>query len=277
MSSYEDYTSTSAHYDSTRVPIGVEIIVGCLLRGGRPLAEQTLVDAGCGTGSYSQALLEYVGRIEAVDMNEGMLGVARQKLAQAHDSGRVRLHHTGIDALPLEDASVDGVMINQVLHHLPDDPARGWPLTRKVVAEFARVLRPGGALVVNTCGYEQIRRGWWYFQLMPETVEAILRRMTPLAELEAMIEECGLESRGRFVPADAVIQGRHYFEARGPLDASWRAGDSIWAMLDEAELDHVLERVRDLDARDELESFVAEHDAERPHVGQVTFLYAVRR
>ena len=48
MSSYENYSSTSAHYDTTREPIGVAIILGCMARGGRPLVEQTLLDAGCG-------------------------------------------------------------------------------------------------------------------------------------------------------------------------------------------------------------------------------------
>ena len=152
MSSYENYTATSAHYDATRGPIGVEVILGCLARSGRPLSEQVLVDAGCGTGNYSVALLEHVARIEAVDMNEGMLGVARGKLGDAEEAGRIRFHHAAIDSLPLETESVDAVMINQVLHHLPDDAAGGWPLTRKVIGEFARVLRPGGVLSVNLVG-----------------------------------------------------------------------------------------------------------------------------
>jgi len=277
MSSYENYTATSVHYDATRAPIGVEIILGCLARGARPLAEQILVDAGCGTGSYSQALLDHVARVEAVDMNEGMLGVARTKLEEAEATGRVRFHRAAIASLPLDDTSVDAVMINQVLHHLPDEAGEAWPLTRKVIAEFARVLRPGGVLVANVCSHEQLRRGWWFFSLIEPIMERMIERHIPLADLESLITGCGFDLCGRFVPSDAVIQGRSYLDPRGPLDAKWRAGDSIWAMLSPEELDRVEARVRGMDERGELEDFVADHDAERVHVGQTTFLCATRR
>lgn len=277
MSSYENYSATSSHYDATREPIGVEIILGCLASGGRPIGEQILVDAGCGTGSYTRALLEHVARVEAVDMNEGMLAVARDKLEDETRAGRVRLQRGAIDDLPLDDASVDALMINQVLHHLPDDAGAGWPLTRKVIGEFARVLRPGGVLVVNSCSHEQLRRGWWFFSLIDAAVERMIERHLPLAELEPMIAGSGFDLCGRFVPSDAVIQGRSYFDPRGPLDAGWRAGDSVWATLDAADLGRVTARVREMDERGELEDYVAHHDAERVHVGQVTFLCATRR
>jgi SAM-dependent methyltransferase len=277
VSSYENYSVTSAHYDITREPIGVEIILGCLARGGRPLAEQILVDAGCGTGSYSQALVDRVARIEAVDMNEGMLQVAGNKLEREVAAGRVGFHRAGIEDLPLDDASVDAVMINQVLHHLPDDAAAGWPLTRGVVDEFARVLRPGGVLVANLCSHEQLRRGWWFFPLIEPIVERMIARHMPLDALEGLMTEVGFELGGRFVPVDAVLQGKRYLDPRGPLDPTWRAGDSVWAMLSEEELAQVQARVRDMDARGVLEAFVAERDAERRHVGQITFVCAMRR
>ena len=277
MSSYENYTATSAHYDATREPIGVEVILGCLTRGARSLAEQTLIDAGCGTGNYSLALLEHVGRIEAVDMNDGMLGVARAKLEEARAAGRIGFHRAAIDALPVDSISVDAVMINQVLHHLPDDPSKGWPLTRKVIGEFARVLRPGGVLVVNFCSHEQLRRGWWIFPLIESAAERMIERHVLLSELESMIVASGFDLCGRFVPTDAVVQGNSYYDARGPLDATWRAGDSIWAMLSPEELEQVEKRVRDMDERGELENFVADNDAERLNVGQTTFLCARRR
>ena len=277
MSSYENYTATSEHYDATREPVGLEIILGCLVRGPRALAEQIVVDAGCGTGNYSAALLEHVARIEAVDMNEAMLGVARRKLADAEAAGRIRFHRAAIDALPVDSISADAVMINQVLHHLPDDPAQGWPLTRKVIGEFARVLRPGGALLANICTHEQIRRGWWFYSLIEASEERMIERHIPLVELESILASSGFDLIGRFVPSDAVIQGRGYFNPRGPLDEAWRAGDSVWAMLSAEELQAVQARVRALDARGELEDFVADHDTEREYVGQTTFVCATRR
>ena len=95
MSAYENYTAVSADYDRTRIPVGVEIILGCLASGGRSLGSLRLLDAGCGTGSYCAALRPYAGAIDAVDLNPSMLGVARAKLEGTPDvrspcSGRHR-------------------------------------------------------------------------------------------------------------------------------------------------------------------------------------------
>ena len=92
MSSYENYTHKSRNYDKTREPVGTEIFVGCFAHAPVPLDRAVVLDAGCGTGNYSEAMLDYVGRIEAVDMNPGMLEVAAQKLAGARDEGRISFH-----------------------------------------------------------------------------------------------------------------------------------------------------------------------------------------
>jgi ubiquinone/menaquinone biosynthesis C-methylase UbiE len=269
MSSYEQYDKTAAHYDRTRWPIGVEIIVGCLAQGRAPLATMTVLDAGCGTGNYAGALLPHVGRIEAVDRYAGMLAVARRKLARAVEGGRVVLHLGSIDALPLADGAVDGITINQVLHHLPDDAEAGWPSHRRVFAECARVLRPGGVLVINTCSHGQTEQGFWTFHLIPRARAEILRRLMPF-------DAGGIAPRGRFVPVDALVKGEGYLDPRGPLRAEWRAGDSIWALVEPTELAAVEAQLRDLDTRGELEAYVATHDAMRQHVGQVTFVYGIK-
>ena len=275
MSAYENYTAVSVDYDRTRIPVGVEIILGCLASGGRPLASLRLLDAGCGTGSYAAALRRFVGAIDAVDLNPSMLDVARVKLDGA-PGYPVALHEAGIDALPFEDACFDAVMVNQVLHHLPDSPGDGWPMLRRVLAELARVLRPGGAAVVNTCSHEQLRHGWWYATLVPDAVETMRRRHADTEELTGVLADAGLAPRGRFVQADAVVQGDAYFDGRGPLDPAWRRGDSIWSAVSTSELRQALDRIRDLDEAGTLDAFVAEHDRMRPSVGQVGFHYAVR-
>ncbi|MFQ5467727.1 MAG: hypothetical protein ACE5DS_06270, partial [Kiloniellaceae bacterium] len=66
MSTYETYDETSHNYDATRVPVGSEIILGFLALHAGPLDGLTVLDAGCGTGAYSQAILPRVRRVEAV-------------------------------------------------------------------------------------------------------------------------------------------------------------------------------------------------------------------
>lgn len=274
MSGYEDYSRVSTLYDETRGPVGAEIILGCLVSGATPLEDVVLVDAGCGTGNYAQALLPHVARIEAVDLNQAMLDRARAKLSGESEGGRVGFHRAPIDALPLESHSADAIMINQVLHHVDDDASAGWPAVRAVVGEFARVLRPGGTLVVNVCSHEQITRGWWYMPLIPKAVERMRDRHVPLNLLESIMSENGLEPAGRFVPVDAVMQGPGYFDGRVLLDERWRAGDSLWAMVSARTLESVIGRIEALDAAGELDAFVREHDAHRRHIGQLTFVCA---
>lgn len=276
MSSYENYTQKSRNYDKTREPVGTEVSVGCFAHAPVPLDQTVILDAGCGTGNYSQAMLDYVGRIEAVDMNPGMLEVAAQKLAEAKDEGRISFHSARIDELPFEDEHFDGVMINQVLHHLPDDATLGFPAHRRVFAEFARVLKPGGVLVVNTCSQEQLRHGYWQYSLIPEAVDALRSRYVPLDELTEILSDSGFAYRGRFAPVDAPVQGESYFDPRGPLSKEWRDGDSIWSLVSENRLDRTISRIQHLDERGKLEAYMARNDALRPHVGQAMILFASR-
>lgn len=274
MSSYEDYTQTSKNYDETRQPVGVEIIVGCFSRGLAPLDRMTVLDAGCGTGSYALALLDHVGRIEAVDLNPGMLEAAAHKLERARTEGRVSLHSSRIDELPFEDATFDGVMINQVLHHLPDE--KGLPAHRRVFEEFARVLKPGGVLTVNTCSQEQLRSGYWHYPLIPEAAQALRHRYAPLGDLITHLQNLGFYYQNRFAPIDAPVQGELYFDPRGPFRKEWRDGDSVWSLTSDDELNHALSQLRALDEEGKLETFVAQNDAHRQNIGQITILYASR-
>jgi ubiquinone/menaquinone biosynthesis C-methylase UbiE len=275
VSDFEDYTNTSCVYDATRSAIGVEIILGCLARA-RPLSDTVLLDAGCGTGNYAAALLPHVARVVGVDLNPGMLRAARLKLASAIAAGRAELHQGDLADLPLATASVDGVMVNQVLHHLPGGEAHDWASRRLVLAEFARVLRPGGVLVINACMPEQIRDGWWCFALIPGTVERLCARHPDANTYARLLREAGFSARGRMVPVDAVVQGEHYFDSHGPEHKAWRDGDSTWALASAQELEQALATLADLHARGRAQDFVREHDARREQIGQVTFLYAVR-
>ncbi len=276
MSSFEDYSRTSKNYDETRAAVGVEIILGCLAAAGRPLNEAVLLDAGCGTGNYSQALIDYVKEIVAVDLNQGMLAVASAKLAAHAACGRVRFHQASIAELPLDDQAVDGIMINQVLHHLPEAGVTGWPMLRRVFTEFSRVLKSGGRLVVNTCSREQIQRGFWYYALIPGAIDRTVEVHIPLDDMEQLLSDCGLQPTGRFVPVDGLMQGPHYFDAQGPSREKWRNGDSIWAKVSAQELVAAIEHHAELTQLGDLSAFLEQHDERRRGIGQMTFVCAVK-
>lgn len=273
MSSYEDYNRVSRSYDQTRRPIGLSIVLDGLSRCGAPLETLKLIDAGCGTGAYTEALSARIEDIVALDFNEGMLDAAQQKCAALP----VRFLRASIEAIPLRDNAADGLLNNLVLHHLPDDEAAGYPLQRRVFSEFARVLRPGGAVVIGVCTRNQLRHGFWFNRLIPEAIEACCRATAPLEIQTALLRESGFEVGEPAIPWEEILQGDAYFNRTGPLDPAWRDGDSVWSLAPPEELDAACTQVRDMENAGTLTAYVADHDAERLTIGQITYLCAIKR
>jgi len=109
-----------------------EALADRLPRGGLTL------EVGCGTGGLLAAASGSGRRVVGVDVASRWLVVARRRLA---DRGRnVPLVAAEAERLPWPDATFDAVAADSVLEHL-DDPSRA-------LAEWRRVLRPGGVLVV---------------------------------------------------------------------------------------------------------------------------------
>jgi ubiquinone/menaquinone biosynthesis C-methylase UbiE len=274
MSTYENYNHTSQVYDKTRSADGVEIIRSALAENKLPLGKQILVDAGCGTGLFAAAMVNHVQRIEAVDLNPGMLAKAQEKMVSEEKSGRINFHQSSIDALPLPDESVDAVMTNQVLHHLPDDESSSWPKHRKVFQEFSRVLKPGGILIVNSSSHQQLEQGFWYFRFIPKALQAVKEKHVDLDMLSELLQRSGFTNIHHKVPLKVVLQSEALFNAEGPLDPDWRSGDSTWSLVSDKDLPGVLKHIKTLRDSGKLEAFMQEHDKPRAAIGQITFTIA---
>jgi SAM-dependent methyltransferase len=102
------------------------------------------VDAACGTGRFSALLTARGHRVIGVDSSPDMLARARANVP----GGDFRCGDLG--ELPVADASADLVTCGLALTHVPD--------LRPAFAEFARVLRPGGHLVISDMHPERILR-----------------------------------------------------------------------------------------------------------------------
>ncbi|MBI5835256.1 MAG: arsenite methyltransferase [Armatimonadetes bacterium] len=144
-----DSGAKSAGYtadDLSRVPESAAVpSFGC----GNPLAfsevrpGQTVLDLGSGAGLDLLIAAEKVGpegRVIGVDMTEAMVDRARRNVAAA-GLGQVEVRQGLIEALPVESGSVDWVISNCVINLSPEK--------ERVFAEIARVLRPGGRMLVS--------------------------------------------------------------------------------------------------------------------------------
>jgi SAM-dependent methyltransferase len=97
------------------------------------------LEVACGPGAISRALAPRVGTVHGVDLTPAMVEAARREAAAAGLSN-VTFAAGDATALELDDDSFDGAVTRFSLHHIPR-PGR-------VLGELARVVRPGGAVVV---------------------------------------------------------------------------------------------------------------------------------
>jgi ubiquinone/menaquinone biosynthesis C-methylase UbiE len=211
MSNYENYDQTSQVYDKTRSADGVVIIHSALAESKLPLKIQILVDAGCGTGLFAAAMVNHVQRVEAVDLNSGMLAKAQEKMLPEEKSGRINFHQSTIDALPLPDESVDAVMTNQLLHHLPAHESSGGTKHYKVFQEFSRVLKPGGSLNINSCSHQQLEHWFWFYRLIPKALRALKEKHEDLDMLSELLQRSSFTNTHHKVPLEVVMQGEAHF------------------------------------------------------------------
>ena len=101
----------------------------------------TVVDVGCGRGIYHPLFKQRGARVIGIDRSIGMLTESDEDcLAVAGDA----------QALPLPDAMCDRVACNHVLYHVPDQAL--------AMQELARIVRPGGRVVMATNGARNNQR-----------------------------------------------------------------------------------------------------------------------
>ena len=192
----ETFQRTGADWDEMRaLNLAASAVERALLDLLPPAAIGRMLDIGTGTGALLERLAPRVSSALGVDASRAMLALARTRLAKPGlDHCAVR--HADMYRLPLGDGGFDLVVLQMVLHYA-DDPAGA-------LAEAARVLRPGGRVVV--------------VDLAPHTDKAVMTRLAHRwpgfadATMLEMLAKTGLTIHG----AQTV---------RGPLDVRiWSAG-----------------------------------------------------
>ena len=183
-----------------------------------------VLDVGAGSGFSSEMLARFGYRVVAVDPDRRALANnrARPLLDRDRIEGVVTVTGAVAESLPFSEATFDGVLAMNVLHHVPDLPA--------ATAELARVLRPGGRVVFCEPGLDHMHAGETLRAVrehgetdQPFDVLAFLSSARALGFSEAML--CAtLQSPLRLLPVQEVelyASGRHprpHLTPQGVLD-----------------------------------------------------------
>jgi ubiquinone/menaquinone biosynthesis C-methylase UbiE len=194
--SQEFFSSAAAQWDRLRDELfGDRVHLSALaaLADGDAVAG----DLGCGTGQVSGALAPFVQRVIAVDESAAMLQAAKRRLSSFTN---VDLRRGEIEALPIDDSRLDLAVLMLVLHHVPDP--------QKAVAEVARVLKPGGRVVIG--------------DMLPHDRESYRQQMGHVwlgfseDQIQRMLSEEGFERvRVAGLAPDARAKGPALFVATG--------------------------------------------------------------
>ena len=174
-------------YDLAMPSADAESLRAGLAFAHRPV--ERVLDVAGGTGRAARALAGEGLDPVVVDFSRRMLERAR-----ADGFGAV---HADARTLPLRDDSVDAVVVVDALHHLPD-PA-------EAVGEMARVVAPGGVVVIQEFGPRTLRgRGL----VLAERAVGFDSQFWTADELCDVLERAGLTARMVSEGFEYVVVGR---------------------------------------------------------------------
>jgi ubiquinone/menaquinone biosynthesis C-methylase UbiE len=200
-----------------------------------------VLDAATGTGIAAEAALAVVGpggHVTAVDVSQAMVDRARQRLASSRNASVLV---EDCQSLRFDDGSFDAVLCSLGLMFFPD-PARG-------LAEFHRVLRPGGraAVSVSTTPERSYngRINVIIARRVPSLVEATARTFSlgGEARLRSLFEGAGFRDVETATEAHRFVlpSFKAYFE---PFEQGGGSSGQAYVVLPEAERRAVREEVR---------------------------------
>jgi SAM-dependent methyltransferase len=146
---HAEHSAYNGHYDRPAVLATIGPVTG-----------MHVLDAACGPGLYTKELLDRGASVTAFDASQAMVDLARASAGGAAE--RIDRAVLG-EPLPYPAHAFDAIVCALAIHYADDRAA--------AFAEFFRVLRPGGALVVSTQHpfMDWLRKGGSYFEVTLET------------------------------------------------------------------------------------------------------------
>jgi ubiquinone/menaquinone biosynthesis C-methylase UbiE len=184
-------------------------LIARVLRAPRDAA---ILDVGCGTCAHAIRLARRGFVVEAVDFSQAALKLAAARVAREKLEGRIRLHREDLLRLSSKDRTFDYILCWGVLMHIAD--------VETAIAELARVLKPGGILVISEANVRSLQAR------LTRVLRPLLRRRTAeRRRTPAGIECSSTGPGGTQLTREADIEWlTRQFESRGVIVISRFAG-----------------------------------------------------
>lgn len=234
--------SAGRELNASRIELWTGIFSRWIDRSARP----EIVDVGSGNGMYSELLADrFDARVTGAEPSVRMRELAERE----HAHPGVRYVEGSAEVLPLADGSQDAALLSNVIQHFRDRDA--------AAREVARVLRPGGLVLVRGTMRESLARVP-FFEYFPGALAIDERRMPSIADVIEMFSRAGLEHEATEAVEQESAAGLREYHARVRVRAI-----STLELLDDASFEAGVERMR----------LAAEAESEpRPVVERVDFL-----
>ena len=192
---YHDAGIADTYRRLRTLPASTMALWRAVLRGLAPAGgARAVLDVGCGTGRFSGCLAEtFDATVIGLDASIPMLEAAERDSAVRYVAGMA-------EAMPVKAAMIDLAFLSMMWHHVTD--------AARAVAELARVLRPGGVVIVRTPTRE-ILNEFPFLTFFPESSALDERRMPSRSALRGRRFERWMASRPAteplYEPVDVLV------------------------------------------------------------------------
>ena len=237
-----DYDRISRIYDTSRVANTetLEKLIRLLHVG----SDSVILDMGCGTGNYTDALRRVAKSVIGIDLSICMLEQARAKFTG------LLLICGDVTSMPFKPESFDAAFAVQVLHHVKEKEL--------FLTEAYRVLRKGAGIAIHACSHRQMR-AFWFYNYFPMGLQVDLARMPDSKEIVSLLTRVGfsgirIETCYRDVVVADEVPERY-------LEKNYRGSISTFAFLSEEDVELGCEKIRKDIASGAVESVVRKSEA----------------
>lgn len=254
-----DYNRISPIYDTSRVA-NTETLEK-LMRLLQVGSGSVVLDMGCGTGNYTDALWRVAKSVIGIDLSIGMLEQACAKFTD------LLFICADVTSMPFKPESFDAAFAVQVLHHVKQK--------KLFITEAYRVVRKGAWIAIHACSHRQMR-AFWFYHYFPRGLEADLARMPDSGEIMSLLAEVGFSNIGIEICYHDVVVADE--TPQRYLDRNYRDSISTFAFLSEEDVELGCKKIQEDITSGVVEGVVRQSEAKVANeTGGSSIIYGLKK